>query len=76
MEPGQQIALRVTPRASRDRIAEEEGGLRAWVTAPAEGGKANRAVQKLLAAYLDVPKARLKLVRGAKSRDKTFILLG
>ncbi|MFV0245394.1 MAG: DUF167 domain-containing protein [Qingshengfaniella sp.] len=72
---GQQIILRVTPGASRERLTETEDGLRAWVTVPPEGGKANKAVQKLLAAHLGVPKSRLKLVRGAKSRDKVFTLL-
>ncbi len=69
-----EIAVRVTPRASRERIAEEDGVLRAWVTVPPEGGKANRAVQKLLADYLGVPKSRLTLSAGAKSRDKRFTL--
>lgn len=72
IERGQEITVRVTPRASRERIAEEYGRLRVWVTVPPEGGKANKAVQSLLADYLGVPKTSLTLVRGAKSRDKVF----
>ena len=44
------------------------------MTAPAEGGKANRAVTKLLAGALGVPKSRLTLVRGTTARDKVFRL--
>lgn len=73
--PGSRIALRVTPRASRARIVAEEGGLRAYVTAPPDGGKANAAVQVLLAQALGVPKTRLMLVRGHTSRNKVFEIL-
>lgn len=41
-----------------------------WVTAPAAGGKANRAVLAALATWLDLPPARLRLVAGARSRTK------
>lgn len=72
--PGAQIAVRVTPGASRDRIAEEDGVLRVHVTAAPEAGKANAAVQKILARALGVPKSRLRLIRGQTARDKVFAL--
>lgn len=74
---GRMIAVRVTPRASRARLesGRETGGpMLAYVTVPPEGGKANVAVQKLLAAHLGVAKSRVTLVRGPKSRDKVFRL--
>ena len=70
--PGTRIALRVTPRASRDRLVAEGAVLRAYVTTIPEGGKANAAVQKLLAKAMGVPKSRLELIRGATARDKVF----
>ncbi|EPX79812.1 DUF167 domain-containing protein [Salipiger mucosus] len=70
--PGDTITLRVTPRAGRNEIREEEGRLSVRVTAPPEDGKANAAVVKLLSKALGVPKSRLTLVRGATSRDKVF----
>jgi hypothetical protein len=70
--PGARIALRVTPRASRARIVAVGECLRAYVTAPPEAGKANDAVQALLARALGLPRTRLRLVRGRGARDKVF----
>lgn len=72
MTSGDTITVRVTPRASRARIVETEAGLQVYVTVPPEDGKANAAVQKALAKHLGVAKSALRLIRGAKSRDKTF----
>ena len=69
---GAEIAVRVTPKASRDRIVVEEGQIRIYVTTVPEDGKANAAVQKLLAKALGLPKSRLSLIRGQTSRDKVF----
>ena len=69
---GAEIAVRVTPKASRDRIGLEEGQIRVYVTTVPEDGKANTSVQKLLAKALGVPKSRLTLIRGQTSRDKVF----
>ncbi|WP_068113207.1 DUF167 domain-containing protein [Tropicimonas marinistellae] len=70
--PGAEIAARVTPRASRNAVEHSDDGLRVYVTAAPEGGKANAAVQTLLAKALGVPKSTLKLVRGGTSRNKVF----
>lgn len=72
--PGRDIAVRVTPKASRNKVEEADGGLRAYVTVVPEDGKANKAVVKLLANALGVAKSRLVLVRGATSRYKVFRL--
>lgn len=69
---GTQIALRVTPHGGREALDWADGLLRARVTAPPEDGKANRAVQKLLARALGIAPSRLTLIRGASSRDKVF----
>lgn len=69
---GAEISVRVTPKASRNRITVEDDAIRVYVTVVPEDGKANAAVQKLLAKALGVPKSRLELVRGQTSRDKTF----
>ena len=71
-KPGAEIAVRVTPKASRNRIVQEGGELRVYVTTVPEGGKATKEVIKLLARALGVPKSRLTLLRGTTSRDKVF----
>lgn len=70
--PGAEIAVRVTPRASRERIEVAEGAIRIYVTVVPEDGKANAAVQALLARALGVAKSRLTLIRGQTARDKVF----
>ncbi|WP_457650500.1 DUF167 domain-containing protein [Profundibacter sp.] len=69
---GAEIAVRVTPKASRNRITCEDGNIRVYVTTVPEGGKATKEVAKLLARALGVPKSHLTLIRGATSRDKVF----
>ncbi|NBT31509.1 MAG: DUF167 domain-containing protein [Rhodobacteraceae bacterium] len=69
---GAEISVRVTPKASRDRITVEDDQIRVYVTTVPEDGKATAAVQKLLAKALGVAKTRLILLRGATSRDKVF----
>ncbi|WP_372603051.1 DUF167 domain-containing protein [Actibacterium sp.] len=72
---GAEIAVRVTPKASRNMIKSEDGVLRVYVTVVPEDGKANAAVVKLLSKALGVPKSRLELVRGHTARDKVFRIL-
>ncbi|MDA5556424.1 DUF167 domain-containing protein [Shimia sp. MMG029] len=69
---GTEIAVRVTPRASRNAVVQEGDRLRVYVTVVPEGGKANAAVVKLLAKALGIAKSRLTLVRGQTARDKVF----
>ena len=72
------IAVRVTPRAAEDAISgvDEEGALRIRVRAAAEGGAANRALLRLLAAELGVHQADVRLVRGAGARQKVVEVVG
>lgn len=49
-----------------------DGVIRVYVTTVPENGRANTAVQKLLAKQLGLAKSRLTLIRGQTSRDKVF----
>jgi uncharacterized protein len=74
---GVALAVKVVPGASRDRIAGEYGGgLKITVSAPAEGGAANRAVVKLLAASLGVPQGNVQITRGQSSPRKQVCISG
>jgi uncharacterized protein YggU (UPF0235/DUF167 family) len=46
------------------------------VAAPAEGGRANAAVVRLLAETIGVPRTRIALVSGHGARDKVVELDG
>ncbi len=72
--PGTEIAVRVTPKAARNALRVEAGAVRISVTTVPEDGKATKAAVKLLARALGVAPGRLRLVRGATSRDKLFRL--
>ena len=74
---GVTIELRAQPRARRSVLAcSQQGTLKAAVTAPAEDGKANRAVIELLAAEWRLPKSAFEVMRGAAARDKTVSISG
>jgi uncharacterized protein (TIGR00251 family) len=67
------IAVRVTPRASRDTVARaSDGALAVRVTAAPTDGQANEAVTRLLAKALGLPPRDVVLVSGATARQKTF----
>lgn len=62
--------VRVTPHAKQNKVVESDGVLRVYTTVAPENGRANDAVVKLLSEYLDVPKSKIKILRGLTGRDK------
>ena len=67
------VHARVTPGAPRDEIVGPDGArgeLRLKVTAPPEGGRANAAVEDLIASRLGVKKGMVRIVTGHTSRSK------
>jgi uncharacterized protein (TIGR00251 family) len=71
------LRVRVSPRSRRAQVAGRVGEV--WklrVTAPAEGGRANDAVVRLLAETVDVPRRRVSLVAGHTAREKVVQLDG
>lgn len=73
-QPGSELSVRVTPKASRNAVIAEDGQIKVTVTTVPEGGKATKDVIALLAKALGVPKSSLTLIRGETSRDKVFRL--
>ena len=69
---GAALALRVTPRASKNEIVEvlSDGTVKVHLTAPPVEGKANKALLDFLAEILDVPVSRMDIVAGTGGRDK------
>ncbi len=74
VRPQAPFEVRVQPKARREAVEIVEGRIRVATTAAPEGGKANKAVAKLLARALGVAPSRLTLLRGETSRDKLFRL--
>jgi len=69
------LALRVTPGARAEGIELGEGRLVVKVRARPHDGEANEAVLALLARALGVATSRLRMLRGATSRDKLVQVL-
>ena len=71
------LKVRVTPGARESTVGEwKDGVLRVKVREPAEKGRANEAVARLLAKSLAVPPTAVTLKRGATSREKLFEIDG
>jgi len=74
---GATVRVRVSPGASRDRIAGRRGdALKVMVAAPPEKGRANEAVARVLAAALGARPADVAVVQGATSKDKVVRVRG
>ncbi len=75
------LKVRLTPKSSRDEIAgvEDYAGekvLKARVRAVPEGGRANAALETLIAHWLGLPQSRVSIARGGKSRLKEVAIEG
>jgi uncharacterized protein YggU (UPF0235/DUF167 family) len=71
------IAVRLTPRATRDELeGVRDGILVARVRAAPHDGQANRALCRLIAHRAGVPASRVSVVRGARSREKLVAVGG
>jgi uncharacterized protein (TIGR00251 family) len=74
---GAAVAIRVTPRASRNEITEiqSDGTIKIRLTAPPVEGKANEELLKFLAEVLDISPSKLEIVAGETGRDKLVSIL-
>jgi uncharacterized protein len=57
-------------------LGERAGALHVAVTSPPERGKANEAIQTLLAESLEIRLSRISLISGLTSRQKRFLIDG
>ncbi len=74
---GWHLALTVQPGAKRTGVMGEHGDtLKVRVAAPADAGRANRALCEFLASELGVPVRAVEVIRGASSRVKTVAVDG
>lgn len=68
------ISAKIKPNSCHreEVIANDDGSLTVYTKAPAIEGRANLAAVKLVAKHYGVAPSRVKLVRGATSRNKMF----
>ena len=74
---GAALAVRVTPRASKNQIvgALHDGTIKIRITAAPTEGQANDELVKFLSNVLGVAKSRIEIVAGSTGRDKLISVL-
>lgn len=69
------LSVRVVAGQKSEGVEELKGGrLRVSVKAPAKQGLANRRAVELVAAHLKVPVAKVRLIAGAHTPAKLFLI--
>ncbi len=74
---GSALAVRVTPRASQNKIVEvlSDGTVKIHLAAPPVDGEANTQLIAFLADVLNIAKSRIEIVAGMSGRDKLISVL-
>lgn len=76
-ESGLTIRIKAVPGASRDSIAGMLGDrVKVRVSAPPEGGKANKAIVKLFAHALGCKPGQVSIASGHTNPEKTIAIEG
>jgi hypothetical protein len=71
------VAVRAQPGARRNGIVGAQGdSLKVAVTAPADAGRANKALVGVLADGLGLKRSQVELLSGQAQREKRFLLRG
>lgn len=65
------VDVKVIPRAKKEKVEETESGLKIYLTAPAQDGKANKKLIEVLAEFFKTKKSNITIVKGLKSRQKS-----
>lgn len=66
------LNIKVIPNAKQNKLIEETGRMKVYLTAPAVEGKANGALIEFLAEHFKIKKSRISIIKGAKSREKVI----
>src|SRR5271157_927118 len=74
---GSAIAIRVTPRASGNKITEvlNDGTVKIHLAAPPVDNEANEQLIAFLSDVLSIAKSRIEIVAGMTGRDKLVSVL-
>ena len=71
------LHVKVVPASSRDSVAGRYGDrIKVQTSAPAEAGKANAAVTKILAQFLSLKPSQVELISAPANPRKQFRISG
>ena len=74
---GVEVAVHVQPRSKKNEISGIHGeSLKLRVTAPPVDDAANQAVKEYFARLLGIPKSRVQILSGLRSREKAILIRG
>lgn len=70
--PVKQIKIKLLPRSSINQIVEtdETGEIKIKIKSPPVDGEANKELIKFLSKEWDMPKSKIKILKGEKSKHK------
>jgi hypothetical protein len=72
---GYVLPVLVSPGSSRDEVrGEHDGRMKIALTAPPEGGKANKQLREFLAGQLNLRRSDLQILSGHSSRQKEVLV--
>lgn len=68
------ISVKVKPNSRGNEITKENGLISVRIHAPAQDGKANRAIVEFLSDVMDIPKSYIEIVGGLTSSNKRIAI--
>ncbi|MCB0408349.1 MAG: DUF167 domain-containing protein [Bdellovibrionales bacterium] len=69
------ILVNAKPNSRKELIEQiSENHFLIKVNAPPEDGKANQRIIEMLSRHLGIPKSKIILLKGHKSKNKTFLI--
>lgn len=64
------LAIKVKPNSRENRVSKEGNMITIRIHAPAQEGKANKAIVEYLSDVMDIPKSYFEIVAGMTSPNK------
>ncbi len=69
------IKIKVIPNAKKAEVIQEKNLLKVKVDAPAQKGKANKRLIEILAEHFNIPKSKIRIIKGQKSHEKIIEII-
>jgi uncharacterized protein (TIGR00251 family) len=64
------ISVRVKPNMKEEKVEKVDKVFAVYVKEPAKEGRANKSVVELLSKYFKIPKSKIVILSGMKSKQK------
>ena len=71
------LKVHINPNSKKNEIVGIfDNSLKIKISSPPVDGKANKAIIKFFSKFLNIPKSKIKIEKGDKSRDKLIAIEG